>query len=252
MDRFGLYAQYYNLLYGDKDYASEAAYVDKLIKHYSHSATSLLNLGCGTGKHDYVLARLGYTITGVDMSQEMADQAINNIPEETRDQLSFLTGDIRNLKLGKTFDVVASLFHVISYQVSNQDLIDAFLTAYQHLEPGGLFIFDCWYGPGVLTDPPVVRIKRISDDSIHVTRLAEPVINSLKNTVDVNYTILINESNSNEVTEIKEKHEMRYLFTPEIDILVKGKFNILAVNEWLTQKEPELNTWNAVFILQKI
>ncbi|HTD40654.1 MAG TPA: class I SAM-dependent methyltransferase [Mucilaginibacter sp.] len=252
MDRFGLYAQYYDLLYKDKDYVSEAGYVHELIRGYHPSADKLLNLGCGTGKHDYALARLGYTITGVDLSEEMANQAINNIPADISSRLNFLTGDIRTLKLNTSFDAVISLFHVISYQVTNKDLHETIVTAHNYLEPGGLFIFDCWYGPGVMTDPPVVRIKRMSNDTINVTRLAEPVLHSFENTVDVNYTILINQVNSNEVTEIKETHKMRYLFATEIDLLIEHKFKVLGVNDWLTHKKPGLDSWNAVFILQKI
>jgi hypothetical protein len=103
-----------------------------------------------------------------------------------------------------------------------------------------------------MTDPPVVRIKRISDKSINVTRLAEPILNSIENTVDVNYTILINQVNSNEVTEIKETHKMRYLFVNEIELLIENKFQLLEVNDWLANKEPGPNCWNAVFILKKI
>ncbi|MDP9046657.1 MAG: class I SAM-dependent methyltransferase, partial [Bacteroidota bacterium] len=169
-----------------------------------------------------------------------------------RDQLEFLTGDIRSLNLNKTFDVVVSLFHVMSYQVTNNDLHEVVDTAYAHLEPGGYFIFDCWYGPGVMTDPPMVRIKRMSDSAINVTRLAEPVLNSFENTVDVNYTILINHVNSTAVTEITETHRMRYLFVGEIELLVENKFKLLRVNDWLTQDKPGLNTWNAVFILKKL
>ena len=252
MDRFGLYAQYYDLLYRDKDYNGEANYIHELIGCYATSANRLLNMGCGTGKHDYVLARFGYNITGVDLSEEMAAQARNNIPADILNQLSFLTGDIRSLNLNTTFDVVLSLFHVMSYQVTNQDLRDAVDTAYRHLQPGGIFIFDCWYGPGVMTDPPSVRIKRMSNDAINITRLAEPVLNSLENTVDVNYTILINNLNSKEVTEIKETHKMRYIFLKEIELLIEGKFELIRVNEWLTDKEPQLNSWTAALILKKI
>ncbi|HTK18917.1 MAG TPA: class I SAM-dependent methyltransferase [Mucilaginibacter sp.] len=251
MDRFGLYARYYDLLYRDKDYVSESKYVHELINHYNSSIGRILNLGCGTGKHDYALADLGYTITGVDLSEEMASQAQANIPKNISHRLNFLTGDIREINLNTTFDAVVSLFHVVSYQVRNQDIISTIDTAYRHLNEGGIFIFDCWYGPGVLTDPPVVRIKRIADSGINVTRLAEPDINSIENTVDVNYTILINQAKSKEIYEIKETHKMRYFFVPEIDLFIKDKFELLAVKEWLTDKEPGLDTWNAVFILQK-
>ena len=252
MDRFGLYARYYDLLYKDKDYHGEAQYIHQLIKLYRPAAAALLNLGCGTGKHDYLLARLGYSVTGVDISEEMSSQAISNVPVDVSSQLNFLTADIRKLSLKKTFDAVVSLFHVFSYQVSNEDAAAVMETAYRHLEVNGIFIFDCWYGPGVLTEAPEVRVKRMSDEAITVTRLAEPVVHSMQNVVDVNYTININQNGSDETAELKELHKMRYFFVPEIELLIQNKFKLLSVNEWLKATEPTINSWNAVFVLQKI
>ena len=155
-------------------------------------------------------------------------------------------------KTNTIFDTVISLFHVMSYQVTNKDMQDAFNTAYQHLEKDGLFIFDCWYGPGVLTDPPVTRIKRMGNNAINVTRLAEPVLNTLDNTVDVNYTILINQVNATEVNEINETHKMRYLFVNEIELFAAGKFKLLQVYDWEKDVKPGPQSWTAVFVLQKI
>lgn len=251
-DRFGLYAQYYDLLYSDKNYVSEATYVDQLIKQYAPSATKLLNLGCGTGKHDYALARLGYHVTGVDLSPEMVALAIKNIPSDLSGHLNFFEGDIRKIDLNTTFDAVISLFHVMSYQIANNDLLEVIDASHRQLNTGGVFVFDCWYGPGVLTDPPAVRTKNMSNDKINVTRLAEPVLDSIKNTVDVNYTIKITPKESNDVTVVKETHVMRYLFVQEIESLIEKKFKLLNVYNWMSDKEPDTSCWNAVFILQKI
>lgn len=252
MDRFGLYAKYYDLLYRDKDYAAEAAYVDHLIKAYSPGATTLLNLGSGTGRHDYELARLGYKITGVDISAEMIEQAEANLPADLPTQPEFTNADIRAYNSATKFDAVVSLFHVMSYQVANSDVIAVINTAYQHLETGGLFIFDCWYGPGVLTVQPEVRVKHMQDSIVNVTRTAEPIIHPGQNAVDVNYTIFISEHGSDEATEIRELHQMRYFFEPEIELMITSKFRTLQVNEWLTDKNPAIDSWNAVFVLQKI
>lgn len=71
MTTFGNYSRYYNLLYKDKDYKGEAGFIYDLIQKYSPGAKSILDLGCGTGRHDLLLAEKGYAITGVDMSEEM-------------------------------------------------------------------------------------------------------------------------------------------------------------------------------------
>jgi hypothetical protein len=83
-------------------------------------------------------------------------------------------------------------------------------TIKSHLKPEGISIFDLWYGPTVLTNPPSVRIKRLENDSIQVTRIAEPVIYPNDNCVDVNYHIFIKDKNTEAIKELKEIHK-KYL-----------------------------------------
>ena len=71
MATFGNYSRYYNLLYKDKDYSGETGFIHDLIQKHSPAAKTILDLGCGTGRHDFLLAEKGYAITGVDMSEEM-------------------------------------------------------------------------------------------------------------------------------------------------------------------------------------
>jgi len=79
MSVFNKYSRYYNLLYRDKDYAGEADYVHELIRKYSPDAKSLLDLGCGTGRHAFPLAKKGYSVTGVDISEEMLAVASSHL-----------------------------------------------------------------------------------------------------------------------------------------------------------------------------
>jgi ubiquinone/menaquinone biosynthesis C-methylase UbiE len=48
---FNAYARYYDLLYNDKAYHSESAYIHSIIKQYVPNAKSVLELGSGTGAH---------------------------------------------------------------------------------------------------------------------------------------------------------------------------------------------------------
>ena len=255
MSVFGVYSKYYNLLYKDKDYAGEAQYIDGLTQRYAPGAKSLLDLGCGTGRHDFELAKLGYEITGVDMSDEMLAAAnLNLLTQHKRfsSSLRFSSGDIRAVRLNQTFDVVVSLFHVMSYQITNDDLRAAFATAKAHLKPGGLFIFDCWYGPAVLTDPPVVRVKRLEDEDFSVVRIAEPEMHYNKNVVDVNYEVLITDKSSGSIEQFRETHRMRYLFHPEVEgLITQNGFVFLNSQVWMTAQEPPvMKSWNVCFVCE--
>lgn len=254
MSAFESYSRYYNLLYQDKDYAGEAAYVNSLIDKHLPGAASILDLGCGTGTHNFLLAEMGYEVTGVDMSQEMlavANSRLAGISSAQLPLISFHEGDIRAVLLKRTFDVVISLFHVISYQTSNDDLTAAFATARSHLKPGGIFIFDCWYGPAVLTDRPAVRVKRLENTEIALTRMVEPVMHPDMNLVELNYHIMARDKKNGAVEEVQETHRMRYLFRPEIELLVqKSGMSIIESSEWMTGLEPGFGTWGVCFVVK--
>lgn len=252
MSQFGdLYSQYYDLLYSDKNYKAEVDYVEGLIKVHTEDAKSLLDMGCGTGKHAELFCEKGYKVHGIDLSQEMLEIA------ETRrkgkeDRLSFSHSNIQELNLNKKFDAVVSLFHVMSYQSSNEELIKAFEVAKNHLSDGGVFIFDFWYGPAVLTDLPTTRVKRLENEQINVTRIAEPILHAQENIVDVNYNIFIEDKVSGKIVEKKELHKMRYFFDTEFELICqKVGFSIKKRYGWMNTKNPDFNSWNVVWILKK-
>jgi len=249
---FADYARYYDLLYRDKDYAAEADYVAILIKDFHPGAQSILELGSGTGIHASLLARKGFMVHGIERSPEMLAKSktlTENLAAE-QERLTFSSGDIRAIRLNKHFDAVIALFHVISYQTTNDDVTAAFKTARQHLNTGGIFIFDIWYGPAVLTDRPAVRIKRMADDQTEVTRLAEPVLHPNENRVDVHYHMFVRTRSAQAVSELQETHAMRYFFKPEIErIASNAGFQCLHAEEWLSGRTIGCDTWGVCFLL---
>ncbi len=255
MNVFGNYARYYNLLYRDKDYAGEAQFIHQLLQTHAPNATSILDLGCGTGAHAILLAEQGYQVHGVDLSANMLQQANEQCTQLSADlqaRLRFSQADIRQVRIDQCFDVVLSLFHVISYQVTNEDLLAAFKTVKQHLKPGGILIFDAWYGPAVLTHRPTVRVKRMEDEEIQVTRIAEPTLYPNENWVDVNYHIFIRDKKNDIVEELQETHRIRYLFKPEIEFFLRQVDMMpLSWQEWISDRSAGFDSWNVYWIVRK-
>lgn len=137
----------------------------------------------------------------------------------------------------------------MSYQNSNEDLKGAFQTAAAHLAPGGLFLFDYWFGPAVLAQSPEVRVRRLEDESIRVTRIAEPRQRLEENVVDVNYTVLIEDKRTSCTETVSETHSMRYLFLPEIHLLAAGLFAVVHSGEWLTGSRLSSSCWAGYSLL---
>lgn len=254
MSVFGDYSRYYDLLYRDKDYEAEVAYIVALIEQYAPGAKTILELGCGTGKHATLLAARGYEVVGVDMSADMllaAQTRQGQLDASIAARLQLEAGDVRSVRLGKQFDVVISLFHVISYQTTNSDLQATFETVGKHLNAGGVFIFDYWYGPAVLYQQPSVRIKRLEDEQIRVVRVAEPKLNYNTNTVLVNYQVFIENKVSGAYSQLQESHLMRYLFLPELALAQGDSFGNVAEFGWLGFDAPSARDWGVVSVWRR-
>ncbi len=254
MGVFEAYSKYYNLLYRDKDYFSEVEYIDELIrKHQSLVSDRILDVGCGTGTHDFLLAEKGYKLTGVDRAEDMIKVA-NSRASSAKDGIEFFLGDAVDFDLSKKFDVVVSLFHVASYLNSNDALDTCFRNIHRHLEDRGLFIFDFWYGPAVLSDMPEVRVKEMEDEEVYISRTSTPVMHVNKNVVDVNFDITITDKKTGEVETLKETHPMRYLFVPEMEyFLSQTGFKVLDYYKWQScDEQPGLDNWNACIVAEKL
>lgn len=256
MTVFDLYSKYYDLLYVQKDYRAEARYVFDELENQATGRKTVLELGCGTGRHATELASLGYQVHGIDLSSSMLDaakQRIVQLPPEIRSRLSFDSGDVRSYRAQRLFDAAISLFHVFSYQTSNRDLLAALATASAHIREGGLLAFDFWSGPAVLTQRPETRVRRLENAEVRVTRIAESNLIENENRVDVTYTVLVEDKHTGQRQEIHEVHPMRYFFLPELAFLLETTgFEMCSATEWLTRDPLSTKSWGGFVIARKV
>lgn len=253
MEVFQDYAYYYNLFYAAKPYKTEAETVDGILKKYSAKIRNIINFGCGTGKHDIELEKLGYCCHGIDMSQSMIEIAKKNAVLEGSD-VEFEVADVRKYEGLRNYDAAISLFHVMSYQNTNQDILNAFRCVRKSLvDTDGYFLFDVWYGPGVLSDKPCVRVKEVEDEENKLIRIARPVMHDKKNVVDVNYEVLVVNRKTGKVQAINETHSMRYFFRPELEMLLQeAGFELIENMDCETLGETDYNSWTSYFLAKTI
>ena len=250
MSVFGeAYAKYYNLLYKDKDYFEEYAYICEIIKkHGGLGEKNILDIGCGTGRHLYHFKQDGFSVSGVDVSENMINEAKKYLHQDE----GLICAEASGFRFNKQFSTVISLFHVMSYQTENKELEKVFQNVSEHLTDGGLFVFDFWYGPAVLSYPPMVRIKRLEDTEIQITRIAEPSMRYNENIADVHFEVMIENKKTHISERITETHAMRYLFLPEIMYLAeKAGLSFVAAYNWLDFLPLSDETWYGAVVLKK-
>ena len=221
MSVFGNYSNYYDSLYKDKDYLAEVDFVDSLIKKYGIGGVkTILDIGCGTGGHAFLLDEDGYDVTGIDISENMLSIAKEKA-KKTKAYVDFFKADIRDFDLNKKFDVAISMFAVMGYQTTNEDFENTLRNVNQHLKLGGLFIFDVWFGPAVISQKPGDKIRIIENGGEKIIRLTRSTLDIMKHIVDVNFNVT-RIKDSKILEEIEETHRMRFFFPMEMELFLKN------------------------------
>ncbi|MFC2066195.1 class I SAM-dependent DNA methyltransferase [Chloroflexota bacterium] len=252
MSIFREYAGFYDSLYEDKDYQGECNFVRSICQRYTENEVkSILDLGCGTGTHALCFADMGYVVTGVDFSEEMLKIA-GKKAANYKQSIQFSQQDIRHLEIPQKFDTAIAMFAVVSYLTANQDLEDALMSVHRHLTPGGLFIFDVWFGPAALMQKPARRIKIIEQGDKKIVRYVYPELDIINHTVKVNYTVY-EFDRGKRLRETKESHLMRFFFYQELEYyLEKSGFEILRICPFMDlDGEIDKSCWNISVIASK-
>ena len=133
----GLYAETYDALYGDKDYAAECDLIERLFATREGGVETVLDLGCGTGNHAIPLAARGYRVTGLDGSPEMLRYAEENAPSA-----ELVLGDARSFRSPSAYDAVVSVFDSLNHVMTLEELTVVFVNVHASLTGSGSFVVD--------------------------------------------------------------------------------------------------------------
>ena len=107
----------------------------------SEEGGPICELACGHGRLSLPLARLGYTVVGMDKSTtliELATQAVLQESESVQSHTSFVVGDLRDFDLGQEFQYIFIFFGGFFFLDQPQDRLSCLRCAANHLLPGGL------------------------------------------------------------------------------------------------------------------
>ena len=139
-ESYGKFASVYDTLMRDADYAGWSAYLMVLLEDHG-GAHTVLDCACGTGEFAIRLAREGYSVTGLDASDDMLRVA----QDKARAQgltIPFVCQDMRRLSLHRPVDALLCACDGVNYLTGMADVRAFFKSAAAAIKPGGLFLFD--------------------------------------------------------------------------------------------------------------
>ena len=137
------FAQVYDEFMIDVPYDKWCEYIIEIFKkHNLKINTNLIaELGCGTGNMTERLAKKGFEMIGIDLSESMLAKAIEKAIESELDIL-YLNQDMAEFELYGTVDAIISICDSINYITEKAELLKVFKLVNNYLEPNGLFVFD--------------------------------------------------------------------------------------------------------------
>ena len=141
MNAYQNLAASYDRLTNDVDYESWVDFAQAILKKEGLQPRTVADLACGTGSATRILARRGYRVTAVDLSEEMLTEAMDkcsdleNIP-------TFAHQNLARLQLPRAVDMAVCFLDSLDYILDPADCEAAIRRTYRALNPGGIFIFD--------------------------------------------------------------------------------------------------------------
>ena len=141
MEMYEDFALVYDRFMDETPYEEWCQFVVGRLKQDQITDGILLDLGCGTGSMTELLAKQGYDMIGVDLSDSMLDIAIEKRAQSGHNIL-YLQQDMREFELYGTVRAVICLCDSLNYLLEEDDLLTTFKLVNNYLDPNGLFIFD--------------------------------------------------------------------------------------------------------------
>jgi SAM-dependent methyltransferase len=130
---YGELARWWPLISPPEDYAEESAFTATVLRSATIPVREVLELGSGGG-HSAFHLKAHFELTLVDLSPDMLD-----VSRQLNPECEHLAGDMRSVRLGRTFDAV--LVHdAVAYMTTEDDLRRAVETCYAHCRPGGVAV----------------------------------------------------------------------------------------------------------------
>jgi SAM-dependent methyltransferase len=115
--------------------------VEKILALLKFEGNSILDLACGPGRHSRVLARKGFRVTGVDLSQFLLEKAKERA-STAGVEVEWVHEDMRNFKRPESFDLCLSMFTSFGYFEAKSDDISVLRNIHGSLSEGGLCLID--------------------------------------------------------------------------------------------------------------
>jgi SAM-dependent methyltransferase len=160
---------YYHILYKNRNYKEAQGFMDNITEYLNMPENgTILDLACGKGRHSIYLNKLGYQVTGVDLSEN----SIATANQSSNDTLEFKTHDMRE-PMNETYDAVFNLFTSFGYFDTHEDNIKTLKTIKESINEYGFGVIDFFNADYIIENLVAEETKEIDGITFNIKRTVE-------------------------------------------------------------------------------
>lgn len=240
------FALLYDELMMDAPYENWLQFIMKNITKYGNGGKRLLDLGCGTGTLSIPLSVQGYNVTGIDLSEEMLAIAQAK-STDAGVQIAYFQQDMRELEGFEPFDIIGVFCDSLNYLRTEQDVELTFKNIFDHLLPGGLFLFDVH---SIYKMDNIFIGQSYCSNEEEISYIWNCFAGEQPHSVEHELTFFVKENDL--YYRYDEVHYQRtFIVDTYQQWLEKTGFELLAISADFTEEKPVENSERIFFIVRK-
>ncbi len=233
----------------EEDAKREVPFLIKLFKKYGN-VKSVLDVGCGKGRHAYLLSRQGYNCEGIEPHPKMVEYAQKHYPEVT-----YKVNSMQNIKYENNFDAIICIFSIIVFNKSNEEAIRTLTNFYRALKKGGIAIIETYNAINWLANNSFREHFVDIDKKEGIKTIVKEKINS-NNQSYISERTYYNIKNSKKVGSFTK--ESRMFFPLELKFFLESaRFKVLTMLSSdslskMTLKDTKLDKRRLLVVVKKV
>lgn len=237
-----LWETFYEYMFDDESFELAQHQCMQFLANINHEVSDVLDLACGPGRHSLALAKLGYKVTGVDISSFL----LNKAQQKTDDlnlPIDLVKSDMLEFERENQFDLIINMFNSFGYLSShkkNQKVLDL---AFKNLKKTGTLVIDTIGKEALANTIQPVHLTEYEDNSLRIER---PFLSD-------NLELFNNEWILIKKDEVFRRSYQHYVYTPlELTMMCeKAGFKSIDVFGSLNGDAYDLNSEQMIVIAEK-
>ena len=242
------FARFYDLIYHQmRDDADSEFYLDQI----RQVKGKILEVGVGTGRLFMNALNSNADIYGIDISPSMLDILRVKLSPENQKRISLQ--NIIDFRLNNKFDLIIAPFRVFMHLIEKVDQLNALNNVYNHLNPGGRFIFDVFVPdlrPLITGLDNVLDFEGEYEPGNRVKRIVSTKPDIINQIINITFRLEWNEGGSNLIREWNTP--LRFFFRFELEHLIeRSQFKTCRISGDFSGNDLNKDSKEFIIVCQK-